>query len=175
MSDSGRQSQPDKTPRHATGQESLGAALRRAWVGYRRRLDEEMAAGGFSDSRFPDGRVLRICTASAEVTISEIGRELGITRQGASKIVASLRDRDYVTLSASATDRREKIVKPTPRALDFLAAQRKAARRIERELRAELGPAGFDGLYLLLGALGGDEQPRMRDYLSQATHPDASR
>lgn len=139
----------------------LGGALRRAWVGYRRRLDDEMAAAGFADGGFPDGRVLRICSRLSETTISEIGRELGITRQGASKIVASLAERRYVTLTASTSDRREKIIKLTSRAKDYLAAQRNAARRIERELRVQLGGEAFDGLRLLLEALGDDEQPRM--------------
>ena len=124
-----------------------------------------MAAAGFVDRRLPDGRVLRICSRSAEITISQIGRELAISRQAASKLVAGLRDRHYVTLEGSATDGREKIVKLTARATDYLAAQRSAARRIERELRDEVGAEGFDHLYALLGALGGDEQPRMLDYL----------
>jgi DNA-binding MarR family transcriptional regulator len=157
------------------GSASLGRALRQAWVGYQRRLDEELAAAGFDERRFPDGRVLRICSRSAEATISHIGRELGITRQGASKIVASLRDRRYVTLKASATDRREKIVKLTPRAIDYLAARRKAARGIERQLRAEVGVESFDSLHRLLEALGGDEQPGMSDYLRKATDLDSFR
>jgi DNA-binding MarR family transcriptional regulator len=136
----------------------LGGALRRAWLGYQRRLDEELAAAGFDDRRFPDGRVLRICSKSAEATISQIGRELGITRQGASKVIASLRARGYVTLKASPTDGREKIVKLTARASDYLAAQRKAARAIERQWRAEVGADGFDSLYLLLETLGGDNR-----------------
>jgi DNA-binding MarR family transcriptional regulator len=148
----------------------LGVALRQAWVGYRRRLDEELAAAGFGDRGFPDGRVLHICSTSADATISQIGRELGMTRQGASKIVASLRDRRYVTLSDSATDAREKIVKLTPRATEHLAAHRKAARDIERQLRSEVGPAAFDSLYLLLEALGGDEQSRLSDYLRDSRH-----
>jgi DNA-binding MarR family transcriptional regulator len=131
-----------------------------------------MAAAGFADRRFPDGRVLRLCSGSGETTISQIGRELGITRQGASKIVASLVARRYVTLTASPTDRREKTVALTPRAVDFLDAHRKAARRVERQLRAEVGPEAFDGLHRLLEALGGDEQPRMSDYLRHATNPD---
>jgi DNA-binding MarR family transcriptional regulator len=133
-------------------------------------LDEELAAAGFGDRGFPDGRVLRICSTSADATISQIGRELGITRQGASKIVASLRDRRYVTLSASVTDAREKIVELTPRANEFLAAQRKAARGIERKLRTEVGAEAFDSLYLLLEALGGDEQPRLSEYLRNSRY-----
>jgi DNA-binding MarR family transcriptional regulator len=147
-----------------TGVEPLGPALRRAWVGYRRRLDAELDAAGFGDHGFPDGRVLRICSNSA-VTISEIGRALGITRQGAGKIVASLRDRGYVTLTPSATDGREKIVEPTPRAHEYLAAHRDAARRIESQLREQIGAEAFASLERLLDALGGKDQPRLRDYL----------
>jgi len=143
----------------------LGAALRLAWVGYQRRLDEEMAATGFANRGFPDGRVLRMCSGPDETTVSQIGRELGITRQGASKIVAGLRDRRYVTFSPSATDGREKIVKLTPRAVSYLTAQRKAARGIERRLRNDLGEQGFEALYQLLEALGGDGDVRLRDYL----------
>ncbi|HEY1711645.1 MAG TPA: MarR family transcriptional regulator [Solirubrobacteraceae bacterium] len=143
----------------------LGVSLRQAWVGYRRQLEHELAAAGFGDRGFPDGRVLRLCTGGSEVTISQIGRELGITRQGASKIVASLRDRGYVALSPSPTDRREKIVKPTPRALQFLAAQRVAARRIEARVHAELGDGALDALYQLLDALGTADQSRATDHL----------
>jgi DNA-binding MarR family transcriptional regulator len=163
----------DKTTPPSAGHVHLGGVLRRAWVGYQRRLGEELAAAGFDDRRFPDGRVLRICSKSAEATISQIGRELGITRQGAGKIVASLRARGYVRLQASPTDGREKIVNLTLRATDYLAAQRKAARAIERRLRAELGVEGFESLYRLLEALGGDEQPRMSDYLRRTTDLDA--
>jgi len=143
----------------------LGAALRRAWVGYQRRLDQEIATAGFADRGFPDGRVLRMCSGQPETTVSQVGRELGITRQGASKIVAGLRDRRYVTLSPSATDGREKIVTLTPRAVDYLTAQRNAARDIERRLRKDVGEEGFSALYRLLRALGGDEDVGLRDYL----------
>jgi DNA-binding MarR family transcriptional regulator len=107
------------------------------------------------------------------VTASQIGRELGITRQGAGKIVSSLRERGYVTLEASPADGREKVVTLTLRARDYLAAQRAAARRIERELQSLLGAAAFDGLAALLDELGGQQdQPRMRDYLRHAARLD---
>jgi DNA-binding MarR family transcriptional regulator len=138
-------------------------------------MDREMAAAGFADRGFPDGRVLRSCSRADDVTISEIGRELGITRQGAGKIVASLRDRGYVTVEASVTSGREKTVKLTKRATDYLAAQRKAARRIERELESEIGAEALDALIRHLDALGGDEQPRMLDYLRRAVDLDSLR
>ena len=141
---------------------TLGAALRRAWAGYRERLDRELSAAGFGNHGAPDGRVLRLCSETAEVTISEIGRELGITRQAASKIVAGLRDRGYVSLSPSPTDGREKIVRLTAHALEYLTAQGAAERRIESQLRRELGAEAFDGLSRLLDTLsaGDPRQPR---------------
>lgn len=134
-------------------QRGLGPDLRRAWIGYRVRLLAEMKAAGFADTAFPDGRILRICLRSEQATISQIGRELGITRQGAGKAVASLRDRGYVHLTDSATDGREKIVTLTERAMSFVDAHQKSARKIERQLRRAVGADGFEALNRLLIAL----------------------
>lgn len=145
----------------------LGPALRAAWVGYRRRLEAELAAAGFADHALLDGRVLRICSRSEDVTVAEIGRELGMTRQGAGKLVAGLSARGYVDLTPSLADRREKLVTLTPRALAYLEAHRSAARRIERDLRDEIGDEAFQALGQLMAALAGAEQPRLADYLSE--------
>ena len=147
---------------------ALGGALRRAWVGYQRLLDEELAAAGFEDRGLPDGRVLRICARDPDVTISAIGRDLGMTRQGAARLVASLRDRGYVTLDPSPASGREKRITLTPRARDYLTAHRAAARGIEHRLRTQLGEDAYQGLFLLLEALGSQEQPRMHDYIRRA-------
>ncbi len=149
-------------------QPALGVALRQAWVGYRRRLDDELAKAGFGDRGFPDGRVLAICSRASDVTISSIGRELGMTRQGASKLVASLRERGYVTLRPSGSDAREKLVALTPRARTFLRVQQDAARRIERQLASELGTETIDAVRRMFEALGGDELPRLRDYINES-------
>jgi DNA-binding MarR family transcriptional regulator len=149
---------------------ALGGALRRAWVGYQRLLDAEMAKAGFADRRFPDGRVLRLCARRDSVTASSIGRELGITRQGAGKIVNGLRDRDYVTLAPSSGDAREKLITLTPKGRSYLDTQRRAARRIEQRVRELTGDQAFNGLAALLDALADtQEQPRLRAYLS-GTH-----
>ena len=143
---------------------TLGPALRRAWVGYQQQLDDALSSAGFRDRAVPDGRILRMCRAS-ETTISGIGRELGVTRQAASKLVASLRARGYVTLRASSTDAREKVVRPTARATAYLDAHRRAVRTIDRRLRREIGDGAFTALYELLDAVGRDEPMRLRDYL----------
>ncbi len=154
----------DSTSRQETGG-ALGPALRRAWVGYQLRLDDAMAAAGFGERRFPDGRVLRLCAGPVGATISAIGREIGITRQGATKVVTHLVERGYVSVTDSASSGREKSVTLTTRGSDYLDAQRSATQRIEAELRTALGPAGITALTTLLETLGGDgDQPRMWDY-----------
>jgi DNA-binding MarR family transcriptional regulator len=147
----------------------LGAALRRAWLGYQIRLDGAMTEAGFDERRFPDGRVLRACSGQAGSTISAIGRGLGITRQGASKVVAHLGDHGYVVVTDSATSKREKSVVLTPRGVHYLAQQRAAVRAIEDELRAELGDATLTALGALLDALDPREDVRLRAYLRRSS------
>jgi DNA-binding MarR family transcriptional regulator len=131
----------------------LGPDLRRAWVGYRVLLLAEMQAAGFGDTVFPDGRVLRICLRHGEVTIAEIGRRLGISRQGAGKAVSSLRERGYISVADSPVSGREKAVTLTDRGRAYLETQRQAARRIEWRLQASVGTEGFVALRRLLSAL----------------------
>jgi DNA-binding MarR family transcriptional regulator len=147
----------------------LGAALRRAWLGYQVRLDRAMAEAGFGERRFPDGRVLRVCADEAGSTISAIGRELGISRQGASKVVAELRGRGYVSVGDSTTSKREKSVVLTPLGVAYLTHQRAAARQIEDELRAELGDPTFSALGSLLVALDAGDGLRLRAYLRRTS------
>jgi DNA-binding MarR family transcriptional regulator len=159
----------------ASARPELGGALHRAWMGYQHRLDQEMAAAGF-DRRPPGGRVLRLCADPEGVTISWIGRELGITRQGAAEIVNSLVTRDYLEISSWQTTGREKAVRLTARAHGYLTAHRAAARRIEDDLRAALGPEAFDSLGLLLDPLGTDGDERVIDYLCRrATSSDQAK
>jgi DNA-binding MarR family transcriptional regulator len=139
------------------GQNALGVALRRAHAGYRRQVNEELAAAGFDRRRYPDGRVLVMCAAPGETTISDVGRGLGITRQGASKIVASLRERGYLEVTPSPADGREKILTVTPRAAEFLLAIRAAAGVIEARLLREVGAEDLETFFRVLDAVADGE------------------
>jgi DNA-binding MarR family transcriptional regulator len=157
---SGDDDAPTRSPR-------LGYALLAAWRGHRRRMDEELAALGFTDHRFADRSVLRMCAGPEDTTISQIGRGLGITRQGASKIVAGLSRRGYVTVTASPTSGREKIVRLTGRGAEYRAALRQAAETIERELRSEVGSEELESFCRVLDALAGGEGPMPVAYLRE--------
>lgn len=147
----------------------MGPALRRAWLGYQVRVDAAMASAGFDDRQFPDGRVLRLCSGPEGSTISGIGRVLGITRQGASKVVARLRDRSYVSVTGSASNGRDKSVTLTSRGAEYLRAQRQTTRAIDAQLRSELGDAAFSALFQLLDALDQGETVTLRTYLQRST------
>jgi DNA-binding MarR family transcriptional regulator len=156
---------PDSKDPNTDAPSSLGAALRRAWVGYQLLLEEEMAAAGVERRHFPDGRVLHICAQATDTTISEIGRELGITRQGASKLVGVLVREGFVTLEPSPTDGREKLVRLTRTATTYLDIQRKARARVDRRLRAEVGGEAVEALVSLLVRLDANDTPRLRTFL----------
>lgn len=65
-----------------------------------------------------NGIGLRVCSDEAGSTFSAIGRELGITRRDASKVVSDLSDRGYVRVANSTTSKREKSVVLTPLGVD---------------------------------------------------------
>jgi|SRR5215469_8089645 len=136
---------------------TVGSALRLALAGYRRGMDQLLADAGFPERRFPEGRVLRMCAERPDLTISDIGRALGITRQGASKIVAGLRQHGYVDVTPSAADGREKILTLTPRAETYLTALREARQAIETRLREEIGAKEVEGLIRALAIVAGDD------------------
>jgi DNA-binding MarR family transcriptional regulator len=152
---------PDPGLRDTPG--ALGAALRRARAGYRHRMHAELAAAGFADRQPPDGRVLRVCAAPGETTISDVGRALGISRQGASKVVAGLRERGYLEVTPSAADSREKILTLTQRAADFIASWQAASAAVEAWLRTQIGDDGIDRLYRYLDTLADDASPPPSD------------
>jgi DNA-binding MarR family transcriptional regulator len=135
---------PEPSAGHGYG--ILGPVLRRAVAGYWQLIGAELTAAGFADRRFPEGRVLFMCRTPGQITISEIGRRLGITRQAAGKIVAGLKERGYLDVTPSPTDGRVKTLSLTPLAEQFLTALQHAGHVVESRLRTELGDEGFGQL-----------------------------
>ena len=154
------------------GQYALGMALRRAQAGYRRQMDDQLAAAGFGGRQFPGGRVLRMCAGPGATTISDVGRGLGITRQGASKIVAALREQGYLQVTPSNDDGREKILTLTPRAVDALLAAYRAAGVIEKRVREEIGDEAMEQFFRVLDVIADGEpvQPEDRQGLAGQGH-----
>lgn len=135
---------------------SLGAALRRAAAGYRRQVDDELIGLGFPARRPSEGRVLLMCTVPGQ-TISDVARRLRITRQGAGKIVAELRERGYLDVLPSSVDGREKILTPTARGNAYLNAYLQVDRAIQERLRATFGDDLMRDLRRVLEVISGED------------------
>jgi DNA-binding MarR family transcriptional regulator len=88
------------------------------------------------------------------MTISEMGRQFDVSRQAASKIVAELRERGYVQVTASTTDQPEKVVELTPKPIEHVTARLRAAAELDRAICERIGDAGLDELYQVLAAVG---------------------
>lgn len=125
-----------------------------AWWSYVTRLDQDMEAAGFPERRFAMNYVFALYAQPGPVTISEMGRQFDVSRQAASKIVGELRRDGYVETEVSPTDQREKVVVLTPKAIDYVAARRRAAAKLEQAIAERIGGDGLTELQRLLQAVG---------------------
>ncbi|BAV42848.1 MarR family winged helix-turn-helix transcriptional regulator [Mycobacterium ulcerans] len=135
-------------------QTPLGQVLRIAWWSYVHRVDTDMEAAGFERRRFSMNYVFALYALPGPMTISQMGRQFGVSRQAASKLVAELRDRGYVQTAPSPTDQREKVVELTPKAMEYLAARQRAAAALDRAIQQRVGADGVEQLHQILDAVG---------------------
>ncbi len=111
--------------------------LARALTQALRLLVDEMhtrlAALGFEDLRPAHGYVLNAAAAPGGTTSSRVGELLGMTKQGAAKVVAELEAGRYVSRKGNGGDGRTRPVTLTAKGRRALAA----AAAVQNELEAE--------------------------------------
>jgi DNA-binding MarR family transcriptional regulator len=115
-------------------------------------LQRRLADDGFADARFADGVVFQHLVGGA-VTISTLADRLGVTQQAASKSVADLARRGYVTRRADPADARARQVALSERGEAVIAAARKHRAALDAELRHALGDQRVEQARLLLLAV----------------------
>jgi len=96
----------------------LLALARERWI---RAMSQRLSALGFEDYRRSDPLVLR-SLRTGEVPLGSLSATLGLTRQGARKVVSGLVERDYARVTSSTVDTRRRMVALTPRGREYLAA-----------------------------------------------------
>lgn len=89
----------------------MGMAFRSAMDVVHARLAEQ----GYGDVRPAHGYVFQLLSHTRGSTAVEIGAHLGVTKQGATQLLAELEKRGYVRREPHPTDRRAKIVTLTER------------------------------------------------------------
>lgn len=121
-------------------------------------LHDDLAAQGLADVRPMHGFVLQALGAQA-ITISELGRRLGVSKQAAAKTVQIMEDLDLVVRTPDPADARAKLISRSPRGEDVLHASVRFFDARQENWRNALGPAGFNRLLDDLEILGGEALP----------------
>jgi DNA-binding MarR family transcriptional regulator len=117
-------------------------------AGFRVLIDElhrELAERGHPEARPIHGFALQAIGREG-VTTSELGRRLGVSKQGAAKNAAGLERIGYIAREPNPDDARAVMLKPTPRGVEMLAMSAEIFNRLRAEWSAELGTKRLDAL-----------------------------
>jgi len=89
---------------------------------------------------------------------SEIVARMGLSKQAVQQLVVDLEKAEIVRRESDPHDGRGKIVRFTDKGLTAVRDSAKAKRRVEAELREQLGDADFKRLYELLIRIGSEAE-----------------
>lgn len=130
----------------------LGIVLTLALAAFKDRLHAHLADAGYADLGPSYGFVFR-SLGERPLSLAELAAQLGITPQGALKIVAEMIERDYVERGDDAGDKRVRRLSLTPRGRAALREARKFHARAERELVDHLGARALKTTRTVLSTL----------------------
>jgi DNA-binding MarR family transcriptional regulator len=120
----------------------------RLLLGFRVIIDElhaELARQGHSQARPLHGFVLQ-AIGPAGVSAAELGRRLGVTKQGAAKHIETLERLGYVERVPDTKDARSKLVRLTDRGWDMLNRSAQIFDQIRARWAASIGPDRLDAI-----------------------------
>lgn len=109
------------------------------------RLGAAVERTGVDDMRPSFGFVIR-ALASGDRTLTELAATLDVSKQAAIKVVDQMERDGYIERAADPADRRSKHLRLTPKAEKVRKAAMSASRRLETELRNDLGDDPVDDM-----------------------------
>jgi DNA-binding MarR family transcriptional regulator len=130
----------------------FGLLLAQAMDAYVGHLHRRLADRGFTDLRPTFGLPLRALHERAR-TLTELARELGVSKQAAAKVVGELDQRRLIERGPSPADGRATILRLSSRGRALVAAAIEIGDAVERDLAADLGEAAASGLRAALERL----------------------
>lgn len=113
----------------------LGLLLGLAYQAFTDELRADLYARGFTDLGSAYGYVFR-ALADETLRLSDLAQRLGMSNQGAAKIIDEMHARGYVERQPDPSDGRAKSLLLAPRGRAALAAARRFHAKYERRLRA---------------------------------------
>jgi DNA-binding MarR family transcriptional regulator len=97
------------------------------------------------------------------VTVSELGRRLGVTKQAAAKTVASLESLGYVHRVAHPEDQRSVLVQRAALGDEMLVLSAEIFGRIHGEIAHRLGNARLEAVEVALTRIASERSPKLGD------------
>jgi DNA-binding MarR family transcriptional regulator len=125
-------------------------------------LHEQLAEAGHPGARPIHGFALQ-AVGREGVTVSELGRRLGVTKQAAAKTVASLETLGYVHRVAHPEDQRATLVRRAALGDEMLALSAQIFGRIHTEIAHRLDPTRLEALETALNEIARERSPRLGD------------
>ncbi len=110
---------------------------------------QRVSAAGFDDLRPAHTYVFQHLVLGP-ISVNELGRRLGMTAQGASKLAIELEQLGYVARVPAADDRRTHLLELTERGRALIDAGRRARAAVSAEVEEMLGPAAMRRFLVLL-------------------------
>ena len=108
-------------------------------------LHEDLARAGHPNLRPAHGYALHAISTGVH-TASRLGPLLGMSKQGAAKLLQTLVDEAYVEVAVAADDARQKPVVLTPRGRAAVEASVEIQRDLERRWASVVGPESMQVL-----------------------------
>jgi DNA-binding MarR family transcriptional regulator len=133
---------------------AMPALLRAAWATYGTAVREALAEAGCDDVP-RNGSYVIVAIARTGAPLSQIIKELRVSKQAAGQLVDTLVLRGYLDRSVDSGDRRRLTVALTERGLAAASAMRSAVDRVDADLMARTGPDAVHQARLVLVALHG--------------------
>ncbi len=140
----------------------FGILLGLAYQTFVDHLNARLAERGFADLRPAFGYVFR-ALAEQPLTSGQFATRLGITAQGAGKLVDHMVEAGYVERRLDTDDRRTKWLSLTSRGGAAMAAARAIHQDVEQQLEADLGAPTVATLRTVLQHLVATYQPGPSD------------
>jgi DNA-binding MarR family transcriptional regulator len=135
---------PDPEPKALFG--DILALARERWI---RAMAQRLSVLGFEGYRRSDPLVMR-SLRGGEVPLGSLAVTLGLTRQGARKVVSGLVERGYARVVPSTSDSRRRIVALTPEGRDYLRAVVATLRALNDEVVANVDADQLAAAYSVL-------------------------
>ena len=112
-------------------------AVRHVWLGMRAAIEDELAEFGLTVPQFA---TLMMLDGTPGLSVAEVARLCGTTRQSANEMVAGLEARGLVERAPHPADRRAHQLHATAAGREMFQKARPAVRSREDELEAGLSP-----------------------------------